>query len=62
MCSHKKERLRDVGPKWFLVLLDSWRKEEVALLAMIMWRAWSVRDKVTKAGETLSIEDSVEFL
>jgi hypothetical protein len=55
-------RLRDVGQEWFLVLLDSWRIDEVALLAMIMWRAWSVRNKVTRAGETLSIEDSVQFL
>jgi hypothetical protein len=36
--------------------------EEVALLAMIMWRAWSVRNKVTRAEEALSIEDSAEFL
>jgi ribonuclease HI len=29
---------------------------------MIMWRVWSVRNKVTRAGEALSIDDSVEFL
>jgi hypothetical protein len=57
-----EERLRDMGPEWFLVLLDSWNKEEVALLAMIMWRAWSVRNKVTRGGEALSIDDSVDFL
>jgi hypothetical protein len=42
-----------MGPEWFLVLLDSWNKEEVALLAMIMWRAWSVRKKVTRGGEAV---------
>jgi ribonuclease HI len=57
-----EERLRDVGPEWFLVLLDSWRKEEVALLAMVLWRVWSVRNKITRAGEGLSIDDSVAFL
>jgi hypothetical protein len=57
-----EEILRNEGPEWFLVLLDSWRKEEVALLAMVLWRAWPVRNKVTRAGEALSIDDSVEFL
>jgi hypothetical protein len=61
-CLSPEERLRDVGPEWFLVLLDSWWNDEVALLAMIMWRAWSMRNKVTRAGEALSIEDSVHFL
>jgi hypothetical protein len=44
------------------VLLDFWRKEDVALLAMVMWRAWSVKNKVTRVGEALSIDDSVDFL
>jgi hypothetical protein len=47
------ERLRAMGPEWFLVLLDSWNKEEVALLAMIMWHACSVRKKVTRGGEAV---------
>jgi hypothetical protein len=57
-----EERLRDEGPEWFPVLLDFWRKEDVALLAMVMWRAWSVKNKVTRVGEALSIDDSVDFL
>jgi hypothetical protein len=61
-CLPPEERLHDEGPECFLVLLDSCRKEEVALLAMIMWRAWSVRNKVARAGEVLSIDDSVDFL
>jgi hypothetical protein len=32
------------------------------VLALIMWRAWSVRNKVTRAGEELSINNSVDFL
>jgi hypothetical protein len=31
-------------------------------LAMIMWRTWSVRNKVTRAREALSIDDSVIYL
>jgi hypothetical protein len=57
-----EERLGDTSPEWFLVLLDSWDVEEVAALALIMWRAWSVRNKVTIAGEALSIDNSVDFL
>jgi hypothetical protein len=34
----------------------------MANLAMIMWRAWSVQNKVTRAGEALSIDDSVAYL
>jgi hypothetical protein len=36
--------------------------EEVANLAMVLWRAWSNRNKVTQVGESLSISRSVEFL
>jgi hypothetical protein len=61
-CLPPEGRLHDEGPEWFLVLLDSWRMEEVALLAMIMWRAWLVTNKVTRAGEVLSIDDNTEFL
>jgi hypothetical protein len=57
-----EERLGDMGPECFLVLLDSWDVEEVAALALIMWCAWSVRNKVTRAGEALSIDNSVDFL
>jgi hypothetical protein len=28
----------------------------------VLWRAWSVRNNVTRADERLSIDDSVEFL
>jgi hypothetical protein len=45
---------------WFY--WTQWRNDDVTQLAMILWRAWSVRNKVTRAGEVLSIEDSVQFL
>jgi hypothetical protein len=50
------------GPEWFLVLLDTYRKEDVGRLATILWRAWSVSNEVTRAGEPLSIDDSVYYL
>jgi hypothetical protein len=40
-------RLYNDGPEWFLVLLDSCDMGEVANLAMVLWRAWSVWNKVT---------------
>jgi hypothetical protein len=57
-----KEGLHNAGPEWFLVPLDSHKMEEVGNLATILWRAWSVRSKVTRAGEPLSIDASVHYL
>jgi hypothetical protein len=34
----------------------------MANLAMIMWRAWSVQNNVTRAEEALPIDDSVAYL
>jgi hypothetical protein len=34
----------------------------MANLAMIMWRTWSIRNKVTRAEEALPIDDSVAYL
>jgi hypothetical protein len=43
-----EERLYNDGPEWFfLVHLDSYDMGEVANLAMVLWRAWSFRNKVT---------------
>jgi ribonuclease HI len=58
----KDDELLNTGPEWFLVLLSNKDEKEMANLAMIMWRAWTVRNKVTRAGESLSINDSVEYL
>jgi hypothetical protein len=55
-----EERLHNVGPEWFLVLLDSCKEDVMANLATIMWRAWSVRNKVMRAREALS-DDSVAY-
>jgi hypothetical protein len=37
-----EKRLRNVGPEWFLALLDSCKVEEITNLALILWRAWSI--------------------
>jgi ribonuclease HI len=57
-CMPAEDRLRNEG----LTVLDSVPKEEAGHLAMVLWRAWTVRNKVTRAGETLSIDDSVMYL
>jgi hypothetical protein len=36
--------------------------EEIENLAMILWRAWTIRNKVTRAGEALSIDGLVQYL
>ena len=35
---------------------------EVANLGIVLWHTWTVRNRVTQAGERLSIESSVLFL
>jgi hypothetical protein len=45
-----------------LTVLDSVPKEETGHMALVLWRAWTVRNKVTRAGETLSIDDSVCYV
>jgi hypothetical protein len=45
-----EERLRNAGFEWMLAVLDARTMEEVANLAMVLWRAWTVRNKVTRAG------------
>jgi hypothetical protein len=57
-----EERLGDMGHEWFLVLLDSAEADKVAKLALIMWRAYTVRNKVTRAREALSIDATVEYV
>jgi hypothetical protein len=61
-CLPPEERLRNAWPEWLLAVMDTGTMEEVANLAMVLWRAWTVRNKVTRAGEALSIAGSVEFL
>jgi hypothetical protein len=61
-CLPPEEKLRNVEPEWFLVLLDLYKPDVMANLALVLWRAWSVRNKVTRADERLSIDDYVEFL
>jgi hypothetical protein len=50
-CMPSEEMLRDTGPEWFLAVLESTSKEEVSVshLAMVLWRSWMVRNKVTRA-------------
>jgi hypothetical protein len=46
-CMPSKEMLRDTGPEWFLAVLESSSKEEVSHLAMVLWRSWTIKNKVT---------------
>jgi hypothetical protein len=57
-----EEMLHNMGPEWFLPLLDSCKPEEVGNLATILWRAWSIRNKVTRAGEPLMMDAFVKYL
>lgn len=50
------------GPDWLLVLLNQCSPEVIDNFLMIMWRAWSVRNGILRAGQTLSIDGSVIFL
>jgi hypothetical protein len=45
--------LRNTGPEWLLVPLDTGTVDEVANLELILWRVWLDRNKVTQAGEFL---------
>jgi hypothetical protein len=42
-----EEMVRNTGPEWLLAVLEVGKTEEVANLAMVLWRAWTVRNKVT---------------
>jgi hypothetical protein len=46
-CLRSEELLRNNGLEWLLVILDAGKTDEVANLAMVLWRAWTVRNKVT---------------
>jgi hypothetical protein len=61
-CMPPEDRLRNNGPEWFLAVLESSSKEEASNLAMVLWHSWTVRNKVTRAGEALSIDVSVLYL
>jgi hypothetical protein len=51
----KEEDLIWTGPEWILVLMDKYDKLIVGNLMMILWQAWNTRNKVTRAGEKLSL-------
>jgi hypothetical protein len=61
-CLPPKELLRYNGPEWLLTVPDVGKMEEVANLAMVLWRLRTVRNKMTQAQEALSIVGSAEFL
>jgi len=50
------------GPEWLLILLDKYTEVEVANLLMVMWRSWFVRNRITRSGKQVSVDDSVQFL
>jgi hypothetical protein len=58
----RRELAEEHWAEWLLVPLDTGNVEEVANLELILWRVWLDRNKVTQAGESLSITGSVEFL
>jgi hypothetical protein len=57
-----EDRLCNTGLEWLIAVLESVTESKAANLAMILWRSWTVRNKVTRAGEALSIVSSVEYL
>ncbi|KAF8694211.1 hypothetical protein HU200_038341 [Digitaria exilis] len=57
-----EEELVFSGPDWLLLLLDRYDSQTCANFLMLIWRCWSVRNGVTKAGKALSVEGSVIFL
>ncbi|KAF8694933.1 hypothetical protein HU200_038039 [Digitaria exilis] len=57
-----KEDLVNSGPDWLLLLLDRYDAQTCANFLMLIWRCWSVRNAVLKAGESVSVEGSVVFL
>lgn len=57
-----EEDLCYTGPQWLLILMNKYSKEVLANLFMLLWRVWSVRNSVLRAGQTLSVTGSVIFL
>jgi ribonuclease HI len=50
------------GPDWLLVLMSKFSAEVNANLLMLLWRIWSERNSVLRAGKKISVEGSVVFL
>jgi len=57
-----EEDLLYTGPQWLLILMNKYSKEVNANLFMLLWRVWSVRNSVLRAGQTISVNGSVVFL
>jgi hypothetical protein len=51
-----------LGPDWIMYLLNHKNEKGMSKIAFVLWRAWSVLNSVTEAGEGISIEGSVNFL
>jgi ribonuclease HI len=57
-----EEDLQYTGPQWLLALASRFPVEVIGNLLMLLWRVWSVRNSVLRAGKRLSIDSSVLFL
>jgi hypothetical protein len=57
-----EETLRNTGPEWLLAILSRYDPVSISNFFMLIWRCWNVRNKVTQAGESISIQGSVNFL
>ena len=57
-----EEDLVFTGPDWLLVLMCRFTAEVNANLLMLLWRIWSVRNSVLRAGQKVSVEESIVFL
>jgi len=57
-----EEDLIQTGLDWLLVLLNHYSPEAIDNFLLVLWRVWSVRNSILRAGQKLSIEGSVTFL
>lgn len=57
-----EEDLLFTGPDWLLVLMSRFTAEVNSNLLMLLWRVWSVRNSVLRAGQKVSVAGSIVFL
>jgi hypothetical protein len=57
-----KETITDSGPEWILHLLDGKSQHEGALIALLFWRNWFVRNEAIHNRKSISTNASVGFL